>query len=169
MILTTGGDGGGAVSVEVLDGLEELKHKIVPLTEAEAEAMTADPRAPDRFHPTYLVYTRLLAAETSPVLYRRICTIIAVTGCNAIAVPGGVKGVARIIFKTLTGYNSDFSKCRDVSRITIVVDTHRPSMSRTKDRDKNLITFGTNFGGMRRHPAGINNISAEQMRPYLSK
>lgn len=129
VILATGGGGdgggGGAVSEEVLEGLEELKHKIVPLTEAEAEAMTADPRAPDHFHPTYLVYTRLLAAETSPVLYRRICTIIAVTGCNAIAVPGGVKGEARIIFKTLTSYNGDFSKCRDVSRITIVVVTMR--------------------------------------------
>lgn len=125
VILATGGGEVGAVSEEVLEGLEELKHKIVPLTEAEAEAMTADPRAPDHFHPTYLVYTRLLAAETSPVLYRRICTIIAVTGCNAIAVPGGVKGEARIIFKTLTGYNGDFSKCRDVSRITIVVVTMR--------------------------------------------
>lgn len=149
VILATGGggDGGGPVSEEVLEGLEELKQKIVPLTEAEAEAMTADPRAPDPTDPTYLVYTRLLAAETSPVLYRRICTIIAVTGCNAIAVPGGVKGEARIIFKTLTSYNGNFSKCRDVSRITIVVTTMRDLwlIASALQRDETIRTIRGKF------------------------
>lgn len=124
-ILASGGFGGGAVSQEVLEGLEELKISIVPVSEAEAAKMTADSRAPDKFSPAYLVYSRLLAAETSPVLYRRICKIIADTGCNAIAVPGGVKGEERMVFKTLTSYGGNFSKCRDISRITIVVATMR--------------------------------------------
>eukprot|EP00729_Bicosta_minor_P006580 gene6580-5765_t len=84
-ILATGGSGGGPVDADVLRGLEELKTSIVPLADAEASRMTADPRAPDPFDPAYLVYSRLLASETSPVLYRRICKIIKDTGCNAIA------------------------------------------------------------------------------------
>lgn len=124
-ILTTGGAGGGPVGDDVLRGLEGLKASIRPLSEAEAVGMTADPRAPDPFDPAYLVYSRLIASETSPVLYRWICKIIQETGCNAIAVPGGVKGEERMVFKTFTGYGGNFSKCRDIARITVVVATMR--------------------------------------------
>jgi hypothetical protein len=97
---------------EVFAGMESAAAAIVPLSAAEATSMMVDPRAPPRDDPRYLLYSRLLASETSPALYRRVCHVIENTGCDAVAVPGGVKGLERMIFKSLTSYKGDFSKCR---------------------------------------------------------
>ena len=97
---------------EVFAGMEAAAAAIVPLSAAEATSMMVDPRAPPRDDPRYLLYSRLLASETSPALYRRVCHVIENTGCDAVAVPGGVKGMERMIFKSLTSYKGDFSKCR---------------------------------------------------------
>ena len=116
---------GGDSAVAELERVDaSIKQRRPP--DAELARMTSDPRAPaDPKHPSYIVFLRLSGAETSPVLYRRLCFIIAELGDSVVAtaIPGGIKGWARIIFKTMFAYGGDFSQCRDVSRITAVVTT----------------------------------------------
>ena len=100
------------VGEEVFVGMKAAASAIVPLSAADAALMTVDPRAPPPHDPLYLVYSRYLASETSPVLYRRVCQLIKSIGSNAVAIPGGVKGLERMIFKSMTSYGGDFSKCR---------------------------------------------------------
>ena len=44
---------------------------------------------------------------------------------GAVVLCGGVKGLARIVFKTLTKYGGDYAKCRDLVRCTVQVEDVR--------------------------------------------
>ena len=58
----------------------------------------------------------------APKLYRAVSNIVdSFNDPKVLAVPGGVKRIRRIVFKTVTRYGCDFSKCRDMSRITVRV------------------------------------------------
>lgn len=67
----------------------------------------------------YVVLARWWAARASIALY--IAASRAVAGARgAVVLPGPVKGVARIVFKTLLNY-ANFAQVKDLARLTIVI------------------------------------------------
>jgi len=100
----------GAAAEDTLPGLEAVSSAITRPPDAELSRRVADSRAPDPFDPSYLVYLRLVAAETSPVLYRRLCDILTPLPIDLVVIPGGVKQMPRIVFKCMVNYGGDFSR-----------------------------------------------------------
>ena len=94
-------------------------------TEAVADglAITSDPDAPDPGHPAYALYIRKVATAGSIILYLLMCAIASVADCGAEVLPGGLKGLRRIVFKTCLNYGCDFSKCKDGIRATLILPT----------------------------------------------
>ena len=101
--------------VEMIEG-EELM-----VDDKDYDRITKDSSAPeDSRSLEYLLYARSVAAATSDKLYRAVSDIVdRFNDPKVVAVPGGVKRIRRIVFKTVTKYGCDFGKCRDMSRITV--------------------------------------------------
>lgn len=79
---------------------------------------------PNTLH--FLMIMRNRAGSNSIHFYNTIHSIIASqlpAGCQAAAMPGLVKAEQRLIFKSLVKYAGLFTRCRDVVRLTIRVET----------------------------------------------
>lgn len=75
----------------------------------------------------YAIYSRNLAADGSIVLYDTVANVVVSAATTlhapidaAYVVPGGVKKLARYVFKTVTKYSCDFLLCKDIMRCTVV-------------------------------------------------
>jgi hypothetical protein len=74
----------------------------------------------------YAVRQRMAATTGSIAMYNVVCDIVAavaVPGTMPYVVPGGVKKLQRIIYKSVTKYAGDVSCCNDVVRCTVVTGT----------------------------------------------
>ena len=71
----------------------------------------------------YVALARLSAGPVSIVLYEVVSGLLHSLGINGECLPGMVKGSPRIIFKSMTKYGGDTSKCHDLARATISVRT----------------------------------------------
>ena len=104
------------------------------------DRITKDSSAPeDSRSLEFLLYARSVAAATSDKLYRAVSNIVdSFDDPKVTAVPGGLKRIRRIVFKTATKYGCDFSKCRDMSRITVQV----PNLALVADVAEALLKSG---------------------------
>mmetsp|Transcript_33940 Transcript_33940/g.89056 ORF Transcript_33940/g.89056 Transcript_33940/m.89056 type:complete len:680 (+) Transcript_33940:163-2202(+) len=99
-----------------------------PLGMAAAEtlvASTADVQAPRTTRVEYTSFKRMEAGRGSVAFYNLICGVVSSAkwsceGALAHVIPGGVKKLARYVFKTVTKYQCDFLSCKDLIRCTIV-------------------------------------------------
>lgn len=83
-----------------------------------------DPLVPIGRSLVRLLYARAVAAVASTVLYVSVCAVVAKLNFKVVdVVPGGLKKYPRMVFKGCVNYGGDFSKIRDISRITVVVQT----------------------------------------------
>jgi hypothetical protein len=92
--------------------------------------LTADPGAPDEKSIAFAVRQRLKAAPASIQLYLKAAGIIAgMPGGprGATCLPGPVKGLRRIVAKTLAKY-SMFSGVKDIARCTVQVMVATPCL-----------------------------------------
>ena len=90
---------------------------------AHALAIMCDSGAPEPTHPAYALYIRKVGTAGSIVLYLLLCSIASAVGCDAEVLPGGLKGLRRIVFKSCLNYGCDFSMCKDGIRATIILQT----------------------------------------------
>eukprot|EP00037_Helgoeca_nana_P029017 m.344991 g.344991 ORF g.344991 m.344991 type:complete len:698 (-) comp27890_c0_seq5:114-2207(-) len=88
---------------------------------------TAGNDAPRSSRVEYAVYIRKLAGAGSIALYNIVANVVVAAETadgsvhgGAYVVPGGVKKLARCVFKTVTKYNCDFQMCKDIMRCTVV-------------------------------------------------
>ena len=89
------------------------------------EQLLADPGAPaETSSLEYLAFARRVAARTSVALYLLVNRALVNAGCDCARgiKLGPQKRVDRIVFKTAVNYAGDFSRCRDLARLTVVVD-----------------------------------------------
>ena len=84
--------------------------------------LTTDPAAPDSRSLAFVPHARKIACEASVVLYREVSTLVSAVGTGD-TLPGGLKKQPRLVFKTMVNYGGNFSRCRDISRCTVVVDS----------------------------------------------
>ena len=99
-----------------LDGERLSERAVAKLTGLEAESHDI----------AFAVHQRLVAATGSLTLYDLVCGIVSgveVTGPSPFVVPGGVKQLARMVFKTASKYGCNFVLCKDVIRCTVVTIT----------------------------------------------
>jgi hypothetical protein len=105
---------------------QELNGKVLDMAAAAAlvDPHPCNKRGRQRDHDVeYAVRQRMAATTGSIVIYDLVCAIVAtalVPGTSPYVVPGGVKKLERMTFKTLTKYGADFSCCNDVVRCTVV-------------------------------------------------
>lgn len=88
---------------------------------------TQDDMFKHRDDPRYIIYTRMIACRTMPLLCNIVCKAVAglSDACRKtvrVIVPA-IKKEPRMIFKAFVSYGGDFNKVRDVSRLTIQVET----------------------------------------------
>eukprot|EP00040_Diaphanoeca_grandis_P019776 m.104705 g.104705 ORF g.104705 m.104705 type:complete len:701 (-) comp27588_c0_seq1:69-2171(-) len=88
--------------------------------EFDADALTFDSAAPDATT-ARAIYNRHVAASGSIALYEILFRLSSTLSCKVEVIPGGVKALARMVFKSVLNYNADFSKCRDATRATMEV------------------------------------------------
>ena len=101
------------VDQQIIDG--------VPLSSWDIDTLTADSDAPDSTSPARTIYSRFVAASGSIALYELLCNIASTLGCTVEVIPGGVKELARLVFKSVLNYGGDFGRCRDATRATMEV------------------------------------------------
>lgn len=93
-------------------------------TAAAASASAAAPDLPlDSL--AYVAHARLAAGPVSIKLYEVVSELLhaAHSIVGAECVPGMVKGAPRIVFKSMTKYGGNTSKCHDLARATVSVRT----------------------------------------------
>ena len=67
-------------------------------------------------------FLRRRAGAACAFLYSLVCGVVVTGGdSGALVIPGGIKAIPRMVFKTMVNYAGDYSKCKDVTRITIQV------------------------------------------------
>jgi hypothetical protein len=88
---------------------------------------TAGTDAPRPSRVEYAVYMRKLAGAGSIALYNIVANVVVAAETadgsvhgGAYVVPGGVKKLARCVYKTVSKYNCDFQMCKDIMRCTVV-------------------------------------------------
>lgn len=93
-------------------------------SKAEIANLTADPEAPPPEQIEYGAYMQRIAGPVSIGLYLVVTQLIASTpnAAGAYCVPGPVKGLRRMVAKTIAKYTS-FANCRDLARCTVQVPT----------------------------------------------
>lgn len=75
----------------------------------------------------YAVVARWDASIASIALYFAVSVAVDTIAGNVVAaglvrvIPGPVKGLGRMVFKSGLGYNFDFSRCKDLARLTVQV------------------------------------------------
>ena len=90
----------------------------------EIERLTVDPDAPPPEQIEHALHNQRKAAPTAISLYLVVAALIASTpaAIGAYCVPGPVKGLRRMVAKTIAKYAS-FAFCRDIARCTVHVPT----------------------------------------------
>ena len=108
---------------ETLQQLEDCMLRIKPPTKEVLVEMIKDTHEPDAYSIGQLIFLRLRGAETTPVLYLTLCRLLNDLDIDLMIVPGGLKKMPRIVFKSMIKYGGKLSGVRDVSRITVIVHT----------------------------------------------
>ena len=110
-------------AAEALGKLERLAAQVEPGAEAEAAALVVgDPEAPAPTEPGHAFFLRRRGGAACAFLYSLVCAVVSGGGDGAaLVIPGGIKAVPRMVFKTMVNYAGDFSRCKDVVRVTIQV------------------------------------------------
>ena len=94
----------------------------LPATSENLAEITKDPDAPENTRSLeYILHARRVAAPASILLYKTVSKVVDDVGVGS-TTPGGLKKVARLVFKTMLNYGGDFARCRDISRCTVEVD-----------------------------------------------
>jgi Ran GTPase-activating protein (RanGAP) involved in mRNA processing and transport len=91
-----------------------------PLATASSAVAKMDLVAPPTTALEYVVYAQVRASEASIVLYRLVKHVASEVNASLVVLPGGVKKLARTVFKTAVKYNCDLSKVTDLVRCTVV-------------------------------------------------
>ena len=106
--------------------LKRLAGLVDPKAEAEAADLVADSEAPAKTEPGHAFFLRRRAGSACAFLYSLVCGVVRGGGDGeALVIPGGIKAIPRMVFKTMVNYAGDFSRCKDVVRITIQVGSLR--------------------------------------------
>ena len=110
-------------ATEALAELKQLAARVDPGAEAAAAALVAgDPEAPAPTDPGHAFPLRRRAGAACAFLCSLVCAVVSGGSDGAaLVIPGGIKAVPRMVFKTMVNCASDFSKCKDVVRVTIQV------------------------------------------------
>ena len=106
----------------VVDGVAVVVRSI----DDAARLVPAPMGAPVSTDPGYILFAQLEASAGSIRVYGLVAELVRSSGIpGAVVLCGGVKGLARIVFKTLTKYGGDYAKCRDLVRCTVQVEDVR--------------------------------------------
>lgn len=102
------------------------RQTIVASIDDAIELVAHPSRAPVSTDPGYILCAQLEASAGSVHVYGLVANLVHSSGLvGAVVLCGGVKGLSRIVFKTLTKYSGDFAQCRDLVRCTVQVDDMR--------------------------------------------
>ena len=108
VVLDDGGDGGPVPATD--DVADEL-------------ALLDDPEARDPERPGLALCLRSVGVRGSVVLHLLVCMVAAGVGRGAEVLPGGLKGLRRVTFKSALNCCCRFARRRDGTRATIVAST----------------------------------------------
>jgi hypothetical protein len=109
-------------ATDAIAKLKRLKELIRPDAEANAADKVANAEAPPKSEPGHAFFLRRQAGAGCALLYSLVCNVVS---SDAIVIPGGIKAVPRMVFKTMVNYAGDFSRCKDVVRATVKVGSLR--------------------------------------------
>ena len=113
-------------AAKAITELKRLAGLVDPKAEAEAADLVADSEAPAKTEPGHAFFLRRRAGSACAFLYSLVCGVVRGGGDGeALVIPGGIKAIPRMVFKTMVNYAGDFSRCKDVVRITIQVGSLR--------------------------------------------